>query len=393
MNQLHLHDTSPRADQPHPEEVSEELIQQCLQLHLHILDYSGFFNSSEDDPFENGKIYVCDDNQIGLETFNVVFKPLVYSLVFLLGLVGNGLMLTVLLTRRGPLRITEIYLLHLALADLLLVFTFPFTVAEILTGWVFGEFLCKLVGLLKHLNLLSGTLLLACIGFDRYLAIVHAVRSMQSRRPRTVHLTCMFLWLLCLGLSAPNTVFLYVIDNPTNKTQLTCFFSYHYGKHAHNWILASRLTVVLSFFLSLAVMIYCYTAVVVSLCHSQKSQQKQGAIRLALLVTAVFCLCWLPYNVTMAVETMDDFNVMSNGSCAAYKALAEAHAVTKSLGYSHCCLNPFLYAFIGVRFRNDLMRLLSRWGCRRVCLPFVKAQGHSRSSISDGVTTTSSIYM
>ncbi|XP_071397090.1 C-X-C chemokine receptor type 5 [Centroberyx affinis] len=358
-------------------------------------DYSGSDNLSEYYLSNNGTFpdHVCNDTKTGLDLFYVVFKPLVYSLAFLLGLVGNGLMLTVLLTRRGPLRITEIYLLHLALADLLLVFTFPFTVAETVTGWVFGEFLCKLVGLLQHLNILSGSLLLACIGFDRYLAIVHAVPSMQSRRPRTVHLTCMLLWLLCLGLSAPNSVFLNVIENPAKESQLTCSFSYHHGLHSHNWVLASRLTVVLSFFLSLAVMIYCYTAVVISLCHSQKSQQKQGAIRLALLVTAVFCLCWLPYNVTMAVETMADLKLMSNQSCVAYTALVEANVVTESLGYSHCCLNPFLYAFIGVRFRNDLMWLLSRWGCRRVCLPFIRAQGHSRSSISDGLTTTSSIHI
>ena len=64
------------------------------------------------------------------------------------------------------------------------------------------------------------------------------------------------------------------------------------------------LTHVLCFFLPLGVMTYCYAAVAVTLHHSQRGQrslEKEGAIRLAALVTAVFCLCWLPYNITMLV--------------------------------------------------------------------------------------------
>ena len=147
---------------------------------------------------------------------------------------GNGLMLTVLLKRRGLLRITEIYLLHLGLADLMLLATFPFALAQVSLGVVFGDVLCKLIGLMNRLNFLCGSLLLACIGFDRYLAIVHAITSLQSRRPRNVHLTCLALWLVCLALSVPNAVFLSVGESPIDPTQLSCFFHSH-GLHANNW--------------------------------------------------------------------------------------------------------------------------------------------------------------
>lgn len=324
-----------------------------------------------------------------LQTFQAVIQPVLYSLIFLLGVAGNGLMITVLLRRWRLLRITEIYLLHLALADLMLLFTFPFDVVENATGWPFGNFLCKLTGLMKHLNLLCGSFLLACIGFDRYLAIVHAIPSMQSRRPRRVHQTCSFLWLVCLGLSIPNIVFLSV-EGETEEA--SCFY-HHYGIHANNWVLTSRVFDHLCFFLPLAAMSYCYTAVVVTLSKSQKSQAKQGAIRLALLVTLVFCFCWLPYNITLLIETMVDLKVIVFKSCRSYVLLEPVLGVTKSLGLSHCCLNPFLYAFVGVRFRNELLQLLCKLGCSRVCMPFIRGQGHSRPSISDGATTTSTILI
>lgn len=324
---------------------------------------------------------------MGIQTFNATFQPVLYSFIFLLGVAGNGLMITVLLGRGRVLRITEIYLLHLALADLMLLFTFPFDVAETVTGWLFGEILCKLMGLVKHLNIFCGSILLACIGFDRYLAIVHAIPSMQSRRPKTVHLTCISLWLVCLGLSIPNVVFLSVTS--TNTSRLTCFYT-SYAMHSNNWVLTNRVLDHVCFFLPLAIMSYCYTAVIVTLRSSQKSQATKGAIRLALLVTLIFCFCWLPYNITLLIATLQELEILSFDSCDLYVILQAAVDVTRSLGFSHCCLNPFLYAFVGVRFRNELIQLLCKLGCSRVCMPFIRAQGHSRPSISEGATTTSS---
>lgn len=320
-----------------------------------------------------------------MQSFHAVFQPVFYSMIFVLGVAGNGLMITVLLRRRHLLRITEIYLLHLALADLMLLCTFPFDVVDAITGWVFGKFLCKLMGLLKSLNLHCGSLLLACIGFDRYLAIVHAIHSIQIRQAKTVHLSCILLWFICLVFSVPNVVFLNVID--TKSTELFCFYD-HYGIHANNWIQTNRVLNHLCFFLSLAIMGYCYTAIVVTLNKSQKSQAKQGAIRLALLITLVFCLFWLPYNIALLMNTLVDVKVIVKISCNYYASLNSALEVTKCLGNFHCCLNPFLYAFVGIRFRNELIQLLCDLGCSRVCLPLVTVRNNNHSLISDGTLTT-----
>ncbi|KAK5905052.1 hypothetical protein CesoFtcFv8_006559 [Champsocephalus esox] len=340
----------------------------------------------------DNKPMVCDDDGIGLRVFHAVFQPVLYSLIFLLGVAGNGLMITILLRRWRRLRITEIYLLHLALSDLMLLLTFPFDIVENAAGWLFGEFLCRLMGLVQTLNLYCGSFLLACIGFDRYLAIVHAIPSMQSRRPRTVHLTCFSLWLLCLGLSIPNAAFLSVGGNNTHTPILFCSYHLHLI-HAHNWVLTKRVLDHVCFFLPLAVMSYCYTAVAVTLCNSQKSNAKQRAIRLALLVTLVFFFCWLPYNITLLITTLGDLEVIKYENCTSYDLVQPVLDVTKSIGLSHCCLNPFLYAFVGVRFRNELIQLLCQMGCSWVCLPFTRAQGHSRPSISDGGLTSSNILI
>ncbi|XP_060928576.1 C-X-C chemokine receptor type 5 [Limanda limanda] len=340
-------------------------------------DYSGLPTHSCDE----------DEQALALQTLGAAFQPVFYSLIFLLGLAGNGLMITVLLRRWRLLRITEIYLLHLAMADLMLLLTFPFDVVDVVSGWVFGEFLCKLVGLMRNLNLLCGSFLLACIGFDRYLAIVHAIPSMRNRRPRAVHVTCITLWLVCLGLSVPNVVFLTVREDNNNTSRLSCYY-YHHKNHAYNWVLTARVFDHISFFLPLTVMCYCYTAVVFTLCKSQKSHAKQGAMRLAVVITLVFCFCWLPYNITLLIQTLVDFQVIGYKSCGPKVVLSAARDVTQGLGLSHCCLNPFLYAFVGVQFRKELNRLLRQLGCG--ANPLFRSQGQSRPSTSDGATTISS---
>lgn len=322
-------------------------------------------------------------NQVGtLWSFKATFEALFYSCLFLLGVVANGLMMTVLVSRWRLLRISEIYLLHLAVADLLLLATFPFSIMENVIGWMYGDFLCKLVGLARQLNSLCGSFLLACIAIDRYLAIVHAVGSLHHRRRRTVHLTGISLWLVCLNISVPNLVFRTVTED-TNSSRLSCSFN-DYGIHAHNWVLSIRALEHACFFLSLAVMAFCYSAVVVTLVKNPRGQTQQGAIRLALLLTLVFCVCWLPYNIASVLQTVDDLNGVASGSCETFLLLQGALVVTQSLGFSHCCLNPFLYAFVGVRFRNDLLRLLSRLGCGRV-FPPSRASGSEATSITTTV--------
>lgn len=341
---------------------------------------------SENYTYDDNLTDNCQTEEKAMQNFHAVFLPVFYSLIFVLGIIGNALMIIVLLRHRNFLRITEIYLLHLALADLMLLFTFPFDVADAVTGWMFGSFLCKLTGLLKNMNHLCGSLLLACIGFDRYLAIVHAISSMQIRKPQTVHLVCILLWLICFALSVPNVIFLTVIRGDTNSSDLFCFTN-AFGIHANNWVQTNRVLNHLCFFLSLAVMACCYTAIVLTLYKSQKSQAKHGAIRLALLITLAFCLCWLPYNITLLMNTLVDLRFLTNISCIYYTSLNSTLEVTKCLGMFHCCLNPFLYAFVGVRFRNELIQLLCELGCNRVCTSLISVRNSNRFSISDAVTS------
>nr|XP_034966319.1 C-X-C chemokine receptor type 2-like [Zootoca vivipara] len=104
-----------------------------------------------------------------------VFKYLVafiYAFTCLLSLVGNSLVVLVIAYNKGNCSATDVYLLNLAIADLLFALSLPFWAVERVHEWIFGTPMCKILSLLKEVNFYSGILLLAWISMDRYLAIV-----------------------------------------------------------------------------------------------------------------------------------------------------------------------------------------------------------------------------
>uniref|UniRef100_A0A8C8SAS5 C-X-C chemokine receptor type 5 n=1 Tax=Pelusios castaneus TaxID=367368 RepID=A0A8C8SAS5_9SAUR len=310
--------------------------------------------------------YFCPDPASSLvgdptHLFKKIFVLLVYLLIFLLGSLGNALVLIVLERYKRTRTTTENFLFHLALANLVLMLTLPFGMTESLVGWIFGTFLCKVLSSVHKINFYCSSLLLGCIGVDRYLAIVYAIHTYRKRRVRSIHLTCLAIWLISLVLSLPDLVLMEVWASKNSHT--VCNFQ-PVGIHGSNMWLATRfLYHIVGFFVPLLIMCHCYTAIVRTLCHSQRLQ-RQKAVRVAILVTGLFFLCWSPYHVVIFLDTLDKLEALPN-DCGLADQLGTSIMVTEMIGFTHCCLNPILYAFIGVKFRNDFCQILQDLRCIR----------------------------
>ncbi|KAI1237369.1 hypothetical protein IHE44_0014634 [Lamprotornis superbus] len=114
--------------------------------------------------------------------FNRIFLPTIYSIIFLTGIIGNGLVIIVMGYQKKQRSMTDKYRLHLSVADLLFVITLPFWSVDAAISWYFGNALCKAVHVIYTVNLYSSVLILAFISLDRYLAIVHATNSQRPRK-------------------------------------------------------------------------------------------------------------------------------------------------------------------------------------------------------------------
>ncbi|XP_075395628.1 C-X-C chemokine receptor type 3 [Tenrec ecaudatus] len=310
------------------------------------------------------------------QSFNRAFLPVLDGLLFLLGLLGNGAVAAVLLSQRASLSSTDTFLLHLAVADVLLVLTLPLWAVDAAVQWVFGSGLCKVAGALFNINFYAGALLLACISFDRYLSIVHATQLYRRGPPVRVTLTCVIVWGLCLLLALPDLIFL----------------SAHYNERLnathceHNFPPMGRtalrmLQLVAGFLLPLLVMAYCYARILAVLLVS-RGQRRLRAMRLVVVVVVAFALCWTPYHLVVLVDTLLDLGALAR-NCEQESRVDVAKSITSGLGYLHCCLNPLLYAFVGIKFRERMWMLFMHLGCPKQRRHQRQPSSHRDSSWSE----------
>ncbi|KAF7659239.1 hypothetical protein LDENG_00000750 [Lucifuga dentata] len=330
--------------------------------------FNSYGNNSAYDPDEiccnSGQGDVCDSDEGML--FEAVFIPVLYSLALVMGLLGNALLLGVLAQSRKTWSVTDTFILHLGVADILLLVTLPFWAIQAAQddGWSFGTPVCKITGAIFTINFYCGIFLLACISLDRYLSIVHATQMYSRRNPWIVQASCLSVWLFSLLLSIPDWIFLEAVwDSRRNKTE--CIHNYLLAAWTvYDWRLASRLLYhTVGFLLPSAVLIFCYSCILIRLQSGSQGIQKQKAFRVILVVVMVFFLCWTPYNITLMVDTLQ-FSNTSYNTCDVRTSLQKAMTVTASVGYLHCSLNPILYAFVGVKFRRQLLDMLRSLGCK-----------------------------
>ncbi|XP_005395722.1 PREDICTED: C-X-C chemokine receptor type 1 [Chinchilla lanigera] len=280
----------------------------------------------------------------------------VYIMVFLLSLLGNSLVMVVILSSQVTRSVTDVYLLNLAIADLLFALTLPVWAVNKEKGWIFGTPFCKIVSLLKEVNFYSGILLLAGISMDRYLAIVHATHTLTQKR-HLVKFICMGIWVVSLILSLPT--FLFRKAFPLNESITVCYE--FLGSDTTKWRLVLRFVFqIFGFILPLLIMLFCYSFTLRTLFKAQMGQ-KHRAMRVIFAVVLVFLLCWLPYNLVLLVDTFMR-NHWIEETCERRNHIDRALEVTEILGFLHSCLNPIIYAFIGQKFRQGLLKVLAARG-------------------------------
>lgn len=299
--------------------------------------------------------YTAEDSGLcHYELHGSSFLPAVYSLFFVLGLLGNGLVLWVILSRPRLRSVTDLCLLNLGVADLLLVASLPFLAHQARGRWVFGDFLCQAVLGCYRVGFYAGIFFLTLMSMDRYLAIVHAVYAMRART-RTFGLVAVTLtWLAGVLASFPE-----LANHREQVYNETAYCAPEYD--GHHWTVVSLYKMnVLGLLLPLVVMAFCYTQIVRRLLRGPSS--KTQAIRLVVAVVIVFFCCWAPYNLASLFKALELSQVMEL-TCDGSNGLRLALQITETLAYFHSCLNPFLYVFVGEKFRRHLLRLVHKAPC------------------------------
>lgn len=332
---------------------------------------SGFILNPETQPCEH--FLVPDVVSITVSAF--------YVLIFLLAIPGNLVVGLVIGFSKQSLAPSDLYLLHLAVADILLAITLPFWAVSVTWGWVFGDDMCKIVTILQELSFYSSVLFLTCISMDRYMVIVRALEARRANRQLVSWGVCAAVWTVGALLSLPG--FFNSSHTSQNSSRIVCSEQYD-PSSADEWRLATRiLRHALGFVIPLAIMLPCYGVTIKRLLHIRGGFQRQRAMKVIVFVVVAFLLCWTPYHIALMADTFFRTKIVPY-QCPARMAVDQAVFATQSLGLLHSCVNPVLYAFVGEKFRKSLWQIMRKMGI----LERASVTRSSRSSVSSEITST-----
>uniref|UniRef100_A0A8B9ST86 G-protein coupled receptors family 1 profile domain-containing protein n=1 Tax=Anas platyrhynchos TaxID=8839 RepID=A0A8B9ST86_ANAPL len=213
-----------------------------------------------------------------------IIVPIIFSLIFLLGTVGNGLVLAVLL-RNGQVKYntTNLFILNLAMADLcFIVCCVPFQATiYTLDGWLFGAFACKAVHFLIYLTMYASSFTLAAVSIDRYLAIRYPLKSRDLRTTRNAGVAIIVIWSLSLLFAGPYLSYYQIVPLPRGA-----HLRPHLGGpapkdsgHPH----------------------VCLCIPLTRDCGEpgESRKAKRKVTKMIVAVAILFCLCWLPHHLVI----------------------------------------------------------------------------------------------
>lgn len=276
-------------------------------------------------------------------------RLVLFYVVFLIGILGNSTVIWVLVRYIKLRSMTDVYLLCLSLSDLIMALSLPL--------WAHNSqniASCKLMTGIYQLGFYSGTLFVTLMSVDRYLAIVHAVAAMRVRTIRYGVIASVVIWIISVIMAVPQVVFAN-LETDGNSSECQPEYPFEWQKF---WKMQRNFSEnMLGLFLCLPIIIFCYVKILMVVSRTRNSK-KDKAVRLILTIVCVFVVCWVPYNVTVFLQTLQLFDVLNN--CEAATAMNCATSFAEIIALIHCCVNPVIYAFIGEKFRKSLSSVLSK---------------------------------
>ncbi|KAL3122862.1 hypothetical protein niasHT_008774 [Heterodera trifolii] len=155
-------------------------------------------------------------------TFDNYLMIFAFCVIFCLSVVGNSIVVVVILQQRSMRSVTNLYLLNLALSDLLLsvVCMPPTLVSSLVYCWVFGDLLCKLLAYLQPVVVTASAYTLAAIALERYYAICKPLHSRVWHTRTHAMFVISLVWLVSV---IANVFMLFMYEERTyNRNGLNC---------------------------------------------------------------------------------------------------------------------------------------------------------------------------
>ncbi|XP_050928957.1 neuropeptide FF receptor 2-like [Lates calcarifer] len=304
-----------------------------------------------------------------------------YLLIFVVCMVGNGVVCFIVLRSKNMRTVTNLFILNLAISDLLVgIFCMPTTLVDnIITGWPFGSIVCKLSGMVQGISVSASVFTLVAIAVDRFRCIVYPFK--QKLTIATSKLIIVIIWVLAVSIMCPSGVMLQV----TKEQRVRIVLSRNNDTRPFYWCrenwpnqeMRKVYTTVLFaniYLAPLSLIVIMYARIGVTLFKTtippmrgsgivsaggsgnnklsmegrqMISRKKKRVIMMLLIVALLFILSWLPLWTLMMLS---DYASLTEHQ---YRVInIYVYPLAHWLAFFNSSVNPIIYGFFNENFRR-----------------------------------------
>ncbi|NWS11080.1 NPFF2 protein, partial [Pachyramphus minor] len=334
----------------------------------HALDYNGTYKYLY---LEGNVSYV--DFYLHQPSVAAVFI-ISYLLIFLLCMVGNGLVCFVVLRSKHMRTVTNLFILNLAVSDLLVgIFCMPTTLLDnIIAGWPFGSLVCKMSGMVQGISVSASVFTLVAIAVDRFRCVVYPFK--QKLTVPTAVTIVVVIWVLAVTIMCPSAVLLQVqeekhfrvILGPGNDTRPVYWCREDWPDPAMRKIYTTVLFANI-YLAPLSLIVIMYARISIALSHTAGAgkrgqeqrhsawRRKQKVIQMLIVVTLLFTLSWLPLWTLMLLSDYASLSDLQLQLINIY-----IYPFAHWLAFFNSSVHPIIYGFCNENFRRgfqDIFKL------------------------------------
>ncbi|XP_012782280.2 N-arachidonyl glycine receptor [Ochotona princeps] len=273
-----------------------------------------------------------------------------YSCIFIIGFFVNITALWVFSCTTKKRTSVTIYMMNVALLDLLFIMSLPFQMFYYAQEeWPFGEHFCHILGALTVFYPSIALWLFALISADRYMAIIQPKYAKDLKNTCKAALACAGVWIMTGTTTVPLLLLYKDPDKASNPPTCQKILDIIHLK-AVNMLNFTRL--IFFFLIPLFIMIGCYLVIIHSLLHGRtsrlKPKVKEKSIRIILTLLVQVLVCFVPFHICFAFLMLD-------GEEGRYSPWGAFSTFLMNLS---TCLDVILYYIVSKQFQARVISVM-----------------------------------
>ncbi|XP_069804622.1 N-formyl peptide receptor 3-like [Dendropsophus ebraccatus] len=267
-----------------------------------------------------------------------------YSIIFVLGIIGNGLVIWIAGFRMKK-TVSAVWFLNLAVADFLCCASLPLRMAEFIYPYTFQQVIsCILNIILFNLNMSASVLFLTAMSIDRCVSVTWPFWAKLHRTHKLVRITAAIIWLLSFLLSAFIFYFYGFFLGNLNEW---CLFSFIFIGYDHIYRIPVQLIrLLIMFVIPFLIILISYVIIFFKIKTSKRPQRSQRPYRIITAVILCFFICWCPYYIWPLTPMYDEDNV----------PFYVLYVIVINLAFLNSCINPIIYVLMGQDIKHGFCR-------------------------------------